>query len=1075
MFLSIRRKITKYLKYNIWGYKAFGGRELITKTNFRDLVISLGFISDSSNPDILLKQFPSLGCELKVDFENEILIYPEENGFVVNDRTTCNFGNSENFVVFECVHRLLNKGYRPEHIELEKRWNLGRNSKGGKADICVYDTNGSDMLCIIECKTFGREYTKELVKIESDGGQLFSYWQQERSTKWLILYTSDFNKNLSYITEGINCSDDANIVELSKKDNSIFIYKNAHSVSDLFYVWKETYEKAFHGDVIFDEDTQAYNVGIKPLRKKDLVDFNESEKVVNSFEEILRHNNVSDKENAFNRLLALFICKLVDEINKIEEDVVEFQYKIGTDTYESLQDRLQKLHQQGMDEFMNEKIFYVPDDYAENLVQQYTGQKRSKMIKELRNTLRVLKFYTNNDFAFKEVHNEELFYHNGKILVEVVQLFQKYRIVDSKKLQLLGDLFEQLLSKGFKQNEGQFFTPIPITKFIWMGLPLQNVMEDGEKRRYPMVIDYACGAGHFLTEGVATIRKHLEEAGYAPEDDSWIKKSIYGMEKDYRLARVSKISLFMHGAGKGNIIFGDGLENYPEKEIKPNTFDILVANPPYSVSGFKPHLGLKNNSFSLLPMISNDGSEIETLFVERIEQLLKPKGLVAIILPEGILRRDTTSFVGARCSLISNFKIHAIVHLGNKTFGATGQPTIVMFMEKFNEPPKRNEIVDDSVEAIFNSSDLSNWEDEIIFNEYLLKIDVSFAEYQKLIQKSVNYNYWADKEYFSEYVSFFLSTTKVSKKLSSKSYLRLTSDEKMKWLNQHFYIFVHSIEQEKLKYFSLVYDQTTLIISSPTDIKGQEKFLGYKWSNRKGMEGIQILNEGGQLYDSTNLKEETTLASLVKDSFFGIQRTVPELSEYYYYNNLKDMIDFDSVIFNKVIRTAKTRDRILKPGYTKYKLSSNLFDISIGRRVVESELDGTGSIPVYSANVRSVFGKINKHLLTDFSTDSILWGIDGDWMVNIIKAGQVFYPTDHCGVIRIKTDKILPEYLALALEVEGNFEKFSRSNRASTERIRNLTLYIPDDIDEQRRILEKINNEKKGANKDRLIQQYFME
>ena len=51
-------------------------------------------------------------------------------------------------------------------------------------------------------------------------------------------------------------------------------------------------------------------------------------------------------------MIALFICKLVDEINKSPNDEVEFQYKIGTDTYESLQDRLQRLHQQGMDEFM---------------------------------------------------------------------------------------------------------------------------------------------------------------------------------------------------------------------------------------------------------------------------------------------------------------------------------------------------------------------------------------------------------------------------------------------------------------------------------------------------------------------------------------------------------------------------------------------------------------------------------------------------------------------------------------------------------------------------------------------------
>lgn len=162
-------------------------------------------------------------------------------------------------------------------------------------------------------------------------------------------------------------------------------------------------------------------------------------------------------------------------MQKSDNDIVEFQYKVGTDTYESLQDRLQKLHKEGMEKFTKEDIFYVVDDYAEKLVQQYTGQKRSKMIEELKSTLRVLKFYTNNDFAFKDVHNEELFYQNGKILVEVVQLFQKYRIIGSNNLQLLGDLFEQLLNKGFKQNEGQFFTPIPVTRFIWDSIPSKVV------------------------------------------------------------------------------------------------------------------------------------------------------------------------------------------------------------------------------------------------------------------------------------------------------------------------------------------------------------------------------------------------------------------------------------------------------------------------------------------------------------------------------------------------------------------------------------------------------------------------
>lgn len=139
----------------------------------------------------------------------------------------------------------------------------------------------------------------------------------------------------------------------------------------------------------------------------------------------------------------------------------------------------------------------MPDDYAENLVRQYTGQERKNMIAHLKHTLRILKFYTNNDFAFKDVHNEQLFLQNGKILVEVVQLFEKFRIIGSENLQMLGDLFEQLLSKGFKQNEGQFFTPVPITRFIWNSLPVEKILKTEEGAGLPKIIDYACGAGHF--------------------------------------------------------------------------------------------------------------------------------------------------------------------------------------------------------------------------------------------------------------------------------------------------------------------------------------------------------------------------------------------------------------------------------------------------------------------------------------------------------------------------------------------------------------------------------------------------
>ena len=375
-----------------------------------------------------------------------------------------------------------------------------------------------------------------------DGGQLFSYWQQSKATKWLVLYASDFdteNQKTTSEISTVNCSDDANIIELAKNDKTLRLYKDAATVEDLFEVWKETYEQKFFGDIIFDDETVPYDIGVLPLKKKRLVDFSRDDKIVNQFEEILRHNNVSDKENAFNRLIALFIAKLYDEKTKTLESEVEFQYKTGTDTYQKMQDRLQKLHYKGMKEFMGEEVFYVADDYVKTVLENELEENREQLEAELNKTIKKLKFYTNNDFAFKDVHNEKLFYQNGKILVEMVELFQKYRIIDSNDLQLLGDMFEQLLNKGFKQNEGQFFTPIPITCFIWKCLPLESIILDEQKNevRYPKVIDYACGAGHFLTEGFREINEKIRELGLKAEK-GWERDCIFGIEKDYRLARV---------------------------------------------------------------------------------------------------------------------------------------------------------------------------------------------------------------------------------------------------------------------------------------------------------------------------------------------------------------------------------------------------------------------------------------------------------------------------------------------------------------------------------------------------------
>lgn len=81
---------------------------MITRHSIYKLLEHLGFVKSG---DIFVKDFPEFHCQMKVDKSAEKLIYPD--AILGRERNT-GFDKPENFVVFECVHRLLIKGYRPE-------------------------------------------------------------------------------------------------------------------------------------------------------------------------------------------------------------------------------------------------------------------------------------------------------------------------------------------------------------------------------------------------------------------------------------------------------------------------------------------------------------------------------------------------------------------------------------------------------------------------------------------------------------------------------------------------------------------------------------------------------------------------------------------------------------------------------------------------------------------------------------------------------------------------------------------------------------------------------------------------
>lgn len=139
---------------------------MLTQDNLPSLLDQLGFTQSGQ------KRSKTIGeATLTVNLKKGEIAYPEAQGLKIHLRTTCNLSAPENFVVLECVNRLLEKGYKPANIELEPQFKLGHGMSGGRADILVKDNAGKPLL-IIECKTAGSEFTRAWKKTQQDGDHL---------------------------------------------------------------------------------------------------------------------------------------------------------------------------------------------------------------------------------------------------------------------------------------------------------------------------------------------------------------------------------------------------------------------------------------------------------------------------------------------------------------------------------------------------------------------------------------------------------------------------------------------------------------------------------------------------------------------------------------------------------------------------------------------------------------------------------------------------------------------------------------------------------------------------------------
>lgn len=892
----------KTAKFKLFHFYIVVGKNMteIKSDNINAFLSKLGFNLLSGEEATYSKKYKEhenyeIRVKLNSEFKKSSIDYGDK---IRRDRdTTSNFSQQENFVVLECLNRLLEKGYAPDKLVLEKKFPLGHEYKG-YLDIQILDSNDKSFL-MIECKTWGREYKKEKNAMYDNGGLLFSYFNQDKNTNYLCLYASTFD-GTQFIFEN-------SIIKITSE------IKNGTTTTDCFEKWRP---QIFEDRGLFETESSPYNIKFIGLMKKDLKPLTKEDggDIFNRFAEILRRNVVSDKTNAYNKIFNLFLCKIVDEYERDEKEKVKFQWE-DSESNEEVLLKLNGLYKQGMKEYLDLKISAIDIEEIEEQLKNVKTEEDRQRIKQF---FIQQKLYTSNDFAFKEVFDKNTFDLNCIVVKEAVKLLEKYKIKYETKQQFLGDFFESLLNTGIKQEVGQFFTPVPIAQFICKSLPIWNIIKEKNNNQeiyfLPFCIDYASGAGHFLTEVMDEINYYIEnkigkdfikngrarmEYEHYKDNFKFAEKYIYGIENDYRLAKTTKIATFLNGDGEAVVICGNGLDSFyyskdykqklklAEKKKDNEVFDIVVANPPYSVSGFKTALNYGKESFDLFDEFTDKSKEIECLFVERAKQLLREGGVAGIVLPPTILEGEK-AYTKTRELILDNFEIKGIVKLGKDTFMATDTATIILFLKR---------VKDRKADIIYYINKGLSEKKEIVIN----RIEKPFSSYLETTYKIS----------FNEYLNFFQNDDTEDKDLKKiRGYASYITEFKKQDKIINLKDFVKEKELNKLLYFILTFNKKVVFYNVPlSSAKEHKKVLGYEFSKRRGYEGIHILKLGGQLYTPENLYDDKKVNTYILKNFenedIEIKEEIPHLSILYLHN----MIDFSDTNCAKVININKYETR----------------------------------------------------------------------------------------------------------------------------------------------------------------------